>query len=59
MGANLSHSEIWKSKTFQQILQAVGFSTLRLHLTRLERQGMTVEAKNPKNGLEGRFLCTP
>ena len=41
-----------KSKTFQQILQAVGFSlnTLRLHMTSLERQGMIVEAKNPKNG---------
>jgi predicted ArsR family transcriptional regulator len=41
-----------KSKAFQQILQAVGFShnTLRLHLARLERQGMIVEAKPLKNG---------
>ena len=41
-----------KSKKFQQILQEVGFThnTLRLHLARLERQGMIVEAKTPQKG---------
>ena len=41
-----------KSWEFRQILQAVGFShnTLRLYLARLERQGMIVEAKTPRNG---------
>ena len=41
-----------KSWGFRQILQEVGFShnTLRLHLASLERQGMVVKAKTPKNG---------
>ena len=49
-----------KSKKFQQILQEVGFThnTLRLHLARLERQGMIVEAKTPKKGPEGPFSNT-
>jgi len=41
-----------KSWELRQILQEVGFShnTLRLHLASLERQGMVVRAKTPKNG---------
>ena len=41
-----------KPRDFQQLLWEVGFShnTLRLHLARLERQGMVVKAKKPKNG---------
>ena len=37
---------------FAQLLSAVGFShnTLRLHLTRLERQGMITKAENLRKG---------
>ena len=41
-----------KPMEFEKLLQEVGFShnTLRLHLSRLERQGIIVKAKKPKKG---------
>jgi predicted ArsR family transcriptional regulator len=44
---------------FKQLLQEVGFShnTLRLHIARLKRQGMIVEAEKTRNG-PGRPVLT-
>ena len=41
-----------KPREFQQLLRDVGFShsTLRGHLTRLERQGLVVKEKKPQKG---------
>jgi len=39
-------------REFQQLLREVGFShnTLRLHLARLERQGLIIKVKKPRKG---------
>jgi len=49
--AALKNSE---SLTFKQLLQEAGFShnTLRLHIGKLKRQGMIVQAEKTKNGPE-------
>jgi len=48
-----------KPRKFEELLQEVRFShnTLRLHLSRLEREGFIVKTKKPKNG-PGRSTLT-
>jgi len=48
-----------ESLEFKQLLQEVGFShnTLRLHIVKLKRQGMIVQAQKTKNG-PGRPILT-
>lgn len=52
---------VLKDGEFKEFLREVRFShnTLRLHLSRLERQGFVVKAKKTKKIVEGPVSLTP